>query len=101
MKRLKIKKHDNANIALEAVSGIDHFGFGTFLCDIKPEEIECDKFSKEALMAANERHGLSGLEIWEDNRIAWGAPNHMIIMPITEISNMTGDNSWLAKIKTI
>ncbi len=97
--RLRIKKHNNKSIKLEVLEGADHFGFGTFLCDIDPEEIECDKFSKEAMLNAVEREGLNGLEIWKDNRIAWGDPSHKIIMPIDEISKAEGSDTWLKKIK--
>lgn len=98
--RLKIKKNDGKSIKLEALEGIDHFGFGTFLCNIKPVEIECDKFSKEAMLNAVERSGLNGLEIWKDNRIAWGDPSHKVIMPISEISKAEGSDTWLKKITT-
>ena len=50
MIRLKISKYDQSHILLEALEGIDHFGFGTFLCDLKPTEIECDGFSKESII---------------------------------------------------
>lgn len=95
--RLKIRKHDDDHIALEALSGIDHFGFGTFLCKIKPDEIDCDEFSKAALCDASDRDGLQGLEIWPDNRIAWGDPNHTIIMPIKEINNQGA--AWLKDLQ--
>ncbi|HDZ25479.1 hypothetical protein LCGC14_0671610 [marine sediment metagenome] len=85
MIRLKIKQHDDNHIFLEALEGIDHFGFGTFLCNIQPEEVECDK------RYSTEKSGLNGLEIWEDNRIAWGSPEK-------SISNMSGRNGWLFKI---
>lgn len=98
MIRLKIKKHNKDCIELEAVKGINHFGFGTFLCNLKPTEIECDKFSKSVLLNAKAKMGLNGLEIWADNRIAWGDPSHKIIMPISEISKMKGADKWLAQI---
>ena len=98
MIRLKVRKHDDEHIVLEAISGIDHFGFGTFLCNLKPEEVECDEFSKQTLLLATEKSGLNGLEIWEDNRLAWGDPSHAIIMPIHEISNMSGKEGWLSQI---
>lgn len=94
--RLKIRKHDNEHIHLTALSGIDHFGFGTFLCDIKPKEIECDAFSKKVLVNAPYRDGLQGLEIWPDNRIAWGDPSHEIVMPIDSISNQ--EAKWLEQL---
>lgn len=97
--RLKISKHDDESIKLQALEGIDHFGFGTFLCNIKPEEIECDDFSKNALLNATEQQGLNGLEIWPDNRIAWGSPDESIIMPICEISKQDGSDKWLKELK--
>lgn len=98
MIRLKISKHDESHILLEAKEGINHFGFGTFLCNIKEDEIECDDFSKNALIQSGEKNGLNGVEIWEDNRIAWGSPSESIIMPISEISNMTKKDGWLSRI---
>lgn len=98
--RLKIKNHDDEHISLEALEGIENFGFGTFLCNIKPEEIECDEFSKKAILDAKEIIGLSGLEIWEDNRIAWGSLSENVIMPISEISKHQGADKWLSQILT-
>ncbi len=100
MIRLRIKKHDDEHIKLEALKDIDHFGFGTFLCNIKPEEIECDEFSKQALLNGEEKSGLNGLEIWGDNRIAWGSPSETIIMPIEEISKVSKANKWLTQIRS-
>lgn len=99
MNRLKIRKEDSEHIKLEAIGGIEHFGFGTFLCGIQPEEIDCDQFSKDCLINAKEKHGLNyGLEIWQDNRIAWGNPSETIVMPISEISKALGSD-WLEKIE--
>jgi len=98
MIRLKIQKHDEECILLTAVKGIEHYGFGTFLSNLKPEEVQCDAFSKQALLDAPEKYGLNGLEIWPDNRIAWGDPSETIIMPINEISKMKGAEKWLQKI---
>ena len=94
--RLKINRHDDKHILLEALSGIDHFGFGTFLCNLQPEEVECDQFSKDALIDASYQDGVQGLEIWDDNRLAWGDLAHEIIMPLTAISNQ--DAEWLNRI---
>lgn len=97
--RLRIEKHDEDHIRLSALEGIDHYGFGTFLCDLRPEEIECrDEFSKNALLSAKEKSGLNGMEIWKENRIAWGSPRESVIMPISEISNMAGRDGWLSEI---
>jgi hypothetical protein len=98
--RLIITRYDDNSIMCEAVRGIEHFGFGTFLCNIKPEEIKCDAFSKSALLMAIEKDGLNGMEIWVDNRIAWSAPNHKIIMPLCEISKQQGSNVWLEQLKS-
>lgn len=96
MIRLKIRKYDDEHIKLTALEGIDHFGFGTFLCEIQPNEIDCDEFSKKVLVDSPYRHGLQGLEIWPDNRIAWGDPSHTIVMPIESISNQ--EALWLQEI---
>ena len=100
MIRLKVKKHDDKHIKLVALSGIDHFGFGTFLCDLKPEEIECDEFSKQAMITAREKSGLNGMEIWADNRLAWGDPAEAIIMPTKEISRAFQAIDWISNITT-
>lgn len=99
MMRLKIRKHDDDSVKLDALEGIDHFGFGTFLLDIKPEEIDADQFSKDALLAGRPKSGLNGLEIWADSRIAWGDPSHSIIMPISEFSIHDGASKWLEEIE--
>ncbi len=97
MIRLKITKHDEEHILLEGIGGVEHYGFGTFLCNIQPNEIECDDFAKNALMNAREQAGFNGLEIWPDNRIAWGDPSHSIIMPINVLSKAKGSD-WISKI---
>lgn len=101
MKRLRIRKEDTQHIRLEALAGVDHFGFGTFLCDLKPEEVNADEFSMRALLGASEKSGLNGVEIWADNRIAWGDPSETIVMPISEISKMVGAKAWLKLIEPV
>jgi len=96
--RLRITKHDDEHIRLEAIQGINHFGFGTFLLNLQPEEIESDNFSKNALLEAHEQSGLNGLEIWEDNRLAWGDASESIIMPTKEISKQKGADNWISNI---
>ncbi len=97
--RLRITKHDDEHIGLYAIDGVEHHGFGTFLYDLLPSQIECDEFSKGVLLCAKDRHGFNGMEIWADNRIAWGSPAVMIIMPVSEISRHEGAN-WLNEITT-
>lgn len=100
--RLKISKHDEENILLEATSNAntEQHGFGTFLTDLQPEEVECDQFSKQALLSAGDRSGLCGMEIWPNNILSWGDPSHTIIMPIKEInSNNHRQNQWVSKIQ--
>lgn len=101
MIRLKIQRHDEEHIELVGLHGLERHGFGTFLNNLKPEEIECDKFSKRTMLKAKEKGGLNGCEIWADNRIAWGDPASSIIMPIDEISKMDGADSWLSEIKEV
>ncbi len=96
--RLRIRKHDDDHIALNALSGVTHYGFGTFLENITPEQIDADEFSRSALLASSEKHALNGLEIWADNRVAWGDPAHEIIMPTSEISVHQGARSWLKQV---
>lgn len=97
--RLVIKKHGDDSILCRAVKGIDHFGFGTFLCNLKPNEIKADKFAKDALLLAKEQSGLNGMEIWPDNRIAWGDLRHEIIISLSEISKAKGADKWLRLIE--
>ena len=99
--RLKITKHDENHILLQARGQIDHFGFGTFLCDLKPSQIDADAFSKKALLSAKYQEGLSGLELWSDNRVAWGNPSESIVMPLREISKHEGADEWLKDIKGV
>lgn len=94
--RLKAARIDDGHIVLMALEGVDHFGFGTFLCDLKPEEVEADEFALDALTSASGKSGLNGVEIWSDNRIAWGDPGETIIMPVSEISNMGA--KWLKDV---
>ena len=96
--RLRIRKIDDHHISLEALRGVTHYGFGTFLEDIQPKEIDADAFSKQALLSAQEKSGLNGLEVWKDNRIAWGDSSHKIIMPLAEISVHKGASVWMKLI---
>lgn len=101
MIRLKISKHGDSHILLEALEGISHFGFGTFLLNLQPAEIQADVFSRDVIINAKYKQGLQGMEIWPDNRIAWGSPDHKIIMPIKEISKIDGAENWLKRIVII
>lgn len=98
--RLRITKHDKNHIQLKALEGITHHGFGTFLENIKPGEIEADAFSKNAMLSANYKSGLCGMEIFGQNIITWGDPSHEIIMPVEEINKDPKADTWLKKIKT-
>jgi hypothetical protein len=101
MIRLKISKIDDSTIQLEAVAEYVHHGFGTFLMDIQPEEIECDAFSKEVLLAAKWQRGVYSLEIWELNRLAWGSTTLTVVVPLQEISKEVGADVWLELIQPI
>ncbi len=101
MTRLKISRVDDDSIQLEAIAEYIHHGFGTFLTELKPEEIECDSFSKNALLNAKYQNGLNALELWGDNRIAWGTTNLAVIVDLKTISKEIGANAWLKLIKPI
>ena len=101
MIRLKITKVNNSTIRLQAIAEYVHHGVGTFLQELAPEEIECDSFCKEALLAASLQHGVCGLEIWEQNRIAWGTIALEVKIPLVEISKEEGANTWLKLIEPI
>ena len=98
MIRLRIKQHGDSHVCCEAVDGITHYGFGTFLENIQAHQIECDAFSKNALLTASFLRDLAGLEIWRDNRIAWGSPALSILMPIDCISKQDGADEWIEQI---
>ncbi len=86
-------------IMLEALKQerFEHHGFGTFLCDIKPGEVQISAEALEVLMGCPYRSGMQGLEIWSQNRIAWASPNLRFMLLAEDVSRESGAAKWLKK----
>lgn len=77
-----------------------HYGFGTFLENINPEEVLISESALEALLKCPARSGLQGLEFWPENRLAWGDPRPYIAVPYDAINCPNGAKKWLRKCDT-
>jgi hypothetical protein len=75
-----------------------HHGFGTFMCDIQPHEVEVTAEARAALLDTPYRRGLQGLEFWEDNRIAWGSRDPSLLVPLGDVNVPSGAKDWISKL---
>ncbi len=98
MKTLQIRlTDDKKGLSLLALSKkrFNHYGFGTFLCNAKPDEIDITQEALDALLNCPEKSGLQGLELWADNRLAWGSLSPEFVVPLDSINRMSGSEKWL------
>lgn len=77
---------------------LTHYGFGTFLENIEPSEIEITPEAREALLAQPERDGLQGLEFWGDNRIAWAHPGPEIEVHPDDVNVPKSAKEWIRQM---
>jgi hypothetical protein len=75
---------------------LTHHGFGTFLENAQPGDISISKAAWVALKRCPYRSGLMGLEIFSGNVLAWGSPEPMIEVLLTEVSR-SRDSDWFAE----
>ncbi|KKL68472.1 hypothetical protein LCGC14_2124600 [marine sediment metagenome] len=77
---------------------LTHYGFGTFMENIDPLEIDITSDALEELLAQPERNGLQGLEFWPDNRMAWGCPDSEIFVHPDAVNVPRDAKKWIRKI---
>jgi len=98
LKISKAKVHDSSAIIVEAIKKdrFEHHGFGTFLKDIDPKEVEITRSALNCLIEeCGERSGLQGLDFWPNRMLAWGDPNISLIVPIEDINCPTSAKEWI------
>ncbi|HEY9786003.1 MAG TPA: hypothetical protein V6D17_11415 [Candidatus Obscuribacterales bacterium] len=76
-------------------------GFGTFLEGVKPGEISISKEAKDALLRCRYLSGLQGMEIFNRNILAWGAPSLHIAIPLNGISLHNGAAQWFDECSVV
>ncbi len=79
-------------------SRLTHHGFGTFICDIKPSEIEITPDALEELLKQPERRGFQGLEFWPDNRMAWANPHPEFFVHPDDVNVPEGAKKWIRQM---
>lgn len=77
-----------------------HYGFGTFLENIKPGEVLISKAALKKLMSCSYRNGLQGLDLFPQNVLSWGDPSPNMTVPMDAISVDPKAKTWLRKCKT-
>ena len=99
MSTLKIRLH-NGLIHIKATNEdrLTHHGFGTFLENVDPAEIDISTAALSLILEQPERSGLQGLEFWPDNRIAWASPTPEIFVAPEDVNVPPGARNWLKKM---
>ena len=95
-----VTEDDETYIEVQAVNPdrFQNFGFGTFLCDIVPPEIEITQEALDILLECPERSGMQGMEFWGDNRLAWGSIYPTLLIPLNRISVPREAKPWIKKM---
>lgn len=70
-------------------------GFGTFLSNVMPGEVEITKDAFDAIMSQPGRSGLQGLEFWDDRRLAWGSLHQEFQVHCDSINVPDGAKLWI------
>jgi len=76
-------------------------GFGTFMKDINPGEIECTQEALDFLLECPERSGLNGLEFWPQKMMAWGTQDQVLMVPLEEINVPEKAKEWIMEFKVV
>ena len=89
MIRLRMRKSSEKEgcVVLEALQGVTHHGFGTFLEQIQPDEIDADQFSIDAVSNAGYSSSPTmGVDIYADPPavFSWGREAHVVTMSVEE-----------------
>ena len=92
---------EGAHIIVETLSPerFTHYGFGTFLEDIKEGEVTITDTAKRILLVVcRERRGMQGLEFWPDDRIAWASRSPVFTIPREHINVPEGAKGWIGAL---
>lgn len=96
---LRISCVEDTKILFEALKPerFEIYGFGTFLCDIDPKEVSITRQALEVLLNCPYRSGVQAVEIWGENRIAWGAKSCSFKIEPLYICREPESKKWLEK----
>lgn len=83
------------------LSRFTNYGFGTFLENVKPEEVEISADALAKLLEQPERSGLQGLEFWADNRLAWGSSALVFLVPVEMTNVPEKAKIWIRKFRVV
>lgn len=89
------KATDFINLTVLQPKRFTHYGFGTFLENVQPGEIEITPEAKEVLLNLPERPGFQGMEFWPDNRLAWASPAFVFTVSTADINMPSGAKQWV------
>lgn len=103
MKTVEIRLVERDGDKIFHVKAIDenrltHYGFGTFVENVEPSEIDITSDAIEQLLAQPERSGLRGLEFWPDNRMAWGCPDPEIFVHPDDVNVPRDAKKWIREM---
>lgn len=104
--KLRIEMVEESGVKMVKLSAGDQerfytHGFGTFMQDIQPGEVECSQEALDLLLSCHEQGGLNGLEFWKQNMLAWGSQSQILLIPIDEISVPGAAKSWIREFQVI
>lgn len=91
---------DNKRINLRALEPdrFNYFGFGTFLENVTPDDIDITPEAKKVLLNLPERPRFQGMEFWPDNRLAWASTSPRFAVPIEYINVPDGAKQWIVNL---
>lgn len=88
---------DHVRVEAKIPDRFERHGFGTFLSNVEPGEVEITREAFDVLINCPERGGLQGLEVWKEKRIAWGSPEPRLEIPKDKCSVEEGSAAWLVE----
>ena len=93
---------DGKNVHFQSLNDerFSHYGFGTFLEEYDPKEVEITKEAREAILKQPYRHGLQGAEFFcNPVIIAWGSLDMDFLVPLKDICIHDGADEHIRKLK--
>ena len=101
---LEIKYDETKNlIMVEALisARFTHYGFGTFLENVEPNEVRITQKALKVLLQVPERGGLQGMEFWADNRLAWGSLSLKFSVSPQDINVPQKAKQWIKQFSVV
>ena len=92
---------DQQYLVLEALmpERFTNYGFGTFLENVDPKEVQITRLALEMLEKEQERRGLNGLEFWPDFRLAWGSLSLKFLVEAGDINLPAKAKEWVRQFR--